>query len=116
MPHQIRITQAELKEICELDRELAAKQKHLEDLKETVTLMLKEGFPIEDGRFDARLDYRYMRPVPWKQVLIEEVGESRVDEIYRTYKGHSYPTLRVEEHAVPPLWRGHEDAGAQEQS
>jgi hypothetical protein len=108
MTHPIRITQAELSEINALERELAYKKKHLEEMRGTVELLLREGVPIEEGRFDARLATRVGRAVPWKMVCLEKLGQAAVDAIKRTFKVHVYLELEVLEHAVPPLWRGRE--------
>lgn len=101
----ITITQAELREISELEREISAKQHHLASMRSNLLVMLKEGVPIEEGRFDAELVTKIARPVPWKQELIRLNGQSVADEIKRLYKLHTYYDVRVMEHAIPPLWR-----------
>jgi hypothetical protein len=105
MTHPIRITQAELKEISELEREVAWKQKHLEEMKGTLMVLLREHVPVEDGRFDARLVTRVGRPVPWKQEFISRLGEAVANLVKRAYKTHVFYEVQVMEHAVPPLWR-----------
>lgn len=110
----IRITQAELKEISELQRELAWKEQHLEDMKANLLVLLREGVPIEQGRFDARLDTCVGRAVPWKQLFIERVGQEAADMAKREFKTHVYYEVRVMEHAVPPLWQsGTGETGAE---
>jgi hypothetical protein len=111
MTHPIQITQAELSEINGLERELAYKKKHLEDMRGTVEVLLREGVPVEEGRFDARLATRIGRAVPWKVVCLEQLGQAAVDAIKRTFKTHVYLELEVLEHAVPPLWRSRDDSG-----
>lgn len=57
----VNITQAELQEVCELQRELAWKEQHLEHMKSNLMVLLRVGAPIEQGRFDARLATRMGR-------------------------------------------------------
>jgi len=104
----IQITQLELKELSELEREVAWKSKHLEHLKANLLVFLREGVQIEKGRFGARLITRIGRAVPWKQVFIERLGEAAADLIRRTFKTHVYFEVQVVEHAVLPLWQGQE--------
>src|SRR5260370_9542516 len=104
MTQHIRITQSELHEISEMERELAWKGKHVEDMKANLMVLLREGVQVEKGRFDARLITRIGRAVPWKQVFIERVGQAAADLIRRTFKTHVYFEVQVVEHAVLPLW------------
>ena len=106
MTHPIKITQAELKEVNELEREVAWKQKHLEDMKGTLMVLLRGGAEVEDGRFDAKLVTRIGRPVPWKQEFLDRLGEAVANLVKRQYKTHVYFEVKVMEHAVPPLWQG----------
>jgi hypothetical protein len=105
MTHPITITQAELREVSELERELAWKQKQLAEKKETLLVLLREGVSIEDGRYDARLVTRIGRAVPWKQEFIARLGEAVANLVKRNYKTHVYLEVEVMEHAVPPLWQ-----------
>jgi hypothetical protein len=105
MTHQIQITQSELHEISDLQRELAWKTKHLEEMKSTLLVLLREGVPIEKGRFSARLVTRVGRPVPWKKAFIERLGEAAADLLKRTFKTHVWFEAEVMEYAVLPLWR-----------
>lgn len=105
MTHPIKITQAELKEVSELERELLWKQKHLEEMKGTLLVLLRGGAEIEDGRFDARLETRIGRPVPWKKEFIARLGEALANLVKRDYRTHVWFEVKVMEHAVPPLWR-----------
>src|SRR5260370_5392876 len=114
MTHPIKIIQAELKEVSEMERELAWKQKPLEEMKGTLMVLLRGGAEIEDGRFDARLVTRIGRPVPWKQEFIARLGEAVANLVKRDYKTHVFYEVQVMEHAVPPLWQsGASDAGSE---
>src|SRR5208282_5060728 len=70
----VLISQAELQEIYELQRELISKQNHLEELKSNVKTLLIGKVPIQSGRFMAHLITIPGRNVPWKQVVVEELG------------------------------------------
>jgi hypothetical protein len=105
MTHPITIRQAELKEVSELEREVAYKQKHLEEMKGTLLVLLRGGAGVEDGRFDARLITRIGRAVPWKKEFISRLGEVVANLVKREYKTHVFYEVQVMEHAVPPLWR-----------
>jgi hypothetical protein len=110
MTQHIQITQSELREISELERELTWKTKHVGDMKANLMVLLREGVPVEKGRFDARLVTRIGRAVPWKQVFIERLGEAAANLIKRTFKTHIYFEVQVLEHAVLPLWQGRDDS------
>jgi len=110
MTDAIRITQAELQEISDLERELAWKQRHLEEVKANLLILLREGVQVEPGRFDAQLVTRVGRAVPWKVLFIERVGQAAANEVKREFKTHVYYEVQVVEHATPPLWR--DGAGA----
>jgi hypothetical protein len=105
---QLLIRQSELSEINELQRELAHKKRHLEELRGSVEVMLREGIQVEEGRFEARMATRIGRAVPWKLVCLEKLGQAAFDAIKRTFKTHVYLELEVLEHAVPPLWLSRE--------
>ena len=108
MTHQIQITQSERHEISDLQRELAWKGKHLEEMKGTLMVLLREGVRVEKGRFDARLVTRVGRAVPWKRLFIERLGQAAADLLKRSFKTHVYFEVEVMEHAVLPLWRDQE--------
>jgi hypothetical protein len=114
MTHPIKITQAELKEFSELERELSWRQKHLEEMRGTIMVLLRGGAEVEDGRFDAKLVTRVGRPVPWKQEFIARMGEAVANLVKRDYKTHVFFEVRVMEHAVPPLWRSGAGEGSTE--
>jgi hypothetical protein len=105
---EIQITQAELREIVHLQRDIAPKVERLEQLKSNVKAMLISHVPVELGRFDANLVYRYIRHPAWKQIVIRELGGLFADECYRNSPGNTLCDVKVEEHAVLPLWN-HED-------
>ena len=66
--------------------------------------MLVSGIPVELGRFDANLDWRYVHHPAWKQIVIDNLGAAFADECFRNTPGHRICDVRVEEHAVLPLW------------
>jgi hypothetical protein len=106
---EIQITQAELREIVYLQRDIAPKVERLEQLKSNVKAMLISHVPVELGRFDANLVYRYIRHPAWKQIVIRELGQLFADECYRNSSGNTLCDVRVEEHAVLPLWNREDD-------
>jgi hypothetical protein len=106
---EIQITQAELREIVHLQRDIAPKVERLEQLKSNVKAMLISHIPVELGRFDASLDWRYVRHPAWKQIVIQELGPEFADECYRNTPGHPICDVKVEEHAVLPLWNEGDD-------
>jgi hypothetical protein len=108
MTQPIQITQSELRQISDLQRELAWKTKHLEDMKANLLVLVREGVPVERGRFGARLITRVGRPVPWKKAFIERVGQAAADLLKRTFKTHVWFEVEVLEYAVLPLWRDSE--------
>lgn len=105
----IRIRQEELGEIAGLEREISVKQKRVEELKSNLFPLLRAGVPIEPGRFDVRLDKRFGRSVPWKQLVINELGAEAADGYKSQFPVHIWFEVVVVEHAVPPLWK--ESAG-----
>lgn len=101
----LQITQAALQEVYELEREIAEKETHLGELKEGVKSLLIAKAPIEFGRFTAHLVTIPGRNVPWKQVVIEELGVDFMESCRRRYPVRVRYDVKVEEHAIPPLWR-----------
>jgi hypothetical protein len=101
-----KITQAELIEINDLERELPLKTKHLQEMRANLLVLLRAGAEIEQGRFDARVVKRIGRAVPWKQLFIEKIGQAAADLLKRTFKTHIYYEAEVVEHAIRPLWLG----------
>ena len=113
MTHPITITQAELKDFSELEREAKVKQQQYLERKENLLLLLRGGVGVEDGRFDARLITRVGRSPRWKFEFISRLGEAVANAVKRQYKVHVWYDLQVMEHAIPPLWRnGASETGA----
>jgi hypothetical protein len=100
------ITQAELMQINELERNLPLQKRQLQEMKDNLLALLRAGAPIEEGRFDARIAKRIGRPVPWKKCFIEKVGQAAADLIKRAFKTTVYFEAEVVEHAITPHWRG----------
>ena len=105
----VQVTQAELREIVYLQRQIEPMQERLDDLKSNVKAMLVSGMPVELGRFDANLVWRYVRHPAWKQVVIDNLGHEFADRCYREASGNTICDVKVEEHAVLPLWNDEPD-------
>ncbi|SRR6266700_4911922 len=112
--HGFQITQHELQEIYELDRDLAQMQERSVLLKTTVKAMLFEKIPVEPGRFDARLVYRTMRHPAWKQAVLDNLGPEFAEDFRKSSSSSTLVELLVEEHAVPPLWKQMMDGSGSE--
>jgi hypothetical protein len=112
---EIQITQAELREIVTLQRDITPKMERLEQLKSNVKAMLISHIPVELGRFDAALVYRYVRHPAWKQIVINELGREFADECFRNSPGNALCDVKVEEHAVRPLWNDADDDDEKEE-
>lgn len=106
MSHGIQVRQEELKEIYELEQEIAQRGKRLEELKSDVTALLAAKMPIEEGRFDARLVFRRFHHVPWKQAVVDNLGVEFAEQFRKASPSTVHCDLMVEEHAIPPLWKG----------
>lgn len=106
----IEITQDELREISELQREVAVRNKRLEELKVNVKAMLLSHIRIQPGRFDAKLRKFVSRSVPWKSLVIERLGQSVADWFKKLYPPHVRFEIEVVEHAVLPLWKDKEQS------
>jgi hypothetical protein len=100
----IQITQKELGKMFFLQRNITQMTEELDHLKSNVKAMLISGIEVELGPFDASLVYRYMRNPPWKQVVIDNLGAEFAEEIRKKTQGHTLCDVKVEEHAVLPLW------------
>ena len=105
----VRITQHELAEIAELQREVLWRSKRLEELKSNVKAMLLHRIPIERGRFDAKLRKIVCRNVPWKSLVIEKLGETVADWFRKLHPVRVRFDVDVVEYASEPLWKGKED-------
>ena len=99
------IKQADLQRIHDLQAEMTDKQSTLDKLIDGVKQLKFANAPIEPGRFDARLFYTRMHNVPWKQVVIENLGHSYAEEVRRATPTVTRCELKIIEHAIPPLWR-----------
>jgi hypothetical protein len=104
----VQVTQMELREIFELEGDVAPKVKRIEELKEGVKALLVARKPVELGRFDAFLIKFVSRSVPWKQAVVDYLGEKFAEQFKKRFQPHVRFDVRVEEHAVAPLWKGGE--------
>jgi hypothetical protein len=98
------IKQRELQDIHELQIEIRDKQARLESMTENVKALLFAKVPIEEGRFDARLSFKRMHNVPWKQVVIDKLGFEYMESVRRATPTVTRCEVVVIEHAIPPLW------------
>lgn len=78
-------------------------------MKSNVRAMIAMGVEVELGRFDAWIDWRFVRHPAWKQIVIQHLGPEFADECYRNTPGHSIGDVKVEEHAVLPLWNDEDE-------
>jgi hypothetical protein len=101
----VQITQLELAEMAELEREAAWRTKRLDELKSSVKAMLMSHIPVEPGRFDAKLRKQVGRNVPWKSLVIEKLGENVAEWFKRLHPVHVRFDVEVVEHAIMPLWK-----------
>lgn len=102
----VKVTQQELKEIIDLERDVAPKVKRIEELKSNVKALLIHKMPVELGRFDARLIVRPGRHVPWRQGFIDRLGMAAAEAYKKLFPVQVRFDVMVEEHAVLPLWNG----------
>lgn len=103
------VRQSELKLIHDLKEDIAEKEERLNEVTEAVKELLFAKAPIEKGRFHARLDFKRMHNVPWKQVVIEQLGAAYMEEVRRSTPSVTRCELVVVEHAIPPLWKKTEE-------
>jgi hypothetical protein len=101
---QVQVTQHELEEIFELQRDIAPKLKRIEDLKQGVKALLLHRMPVELGRFDAILIKLPGRHIPWRLGFIEHLGNKLAEEYKKRFPVQMRFDVKVEEHAVLPLW------------
>ena len=106
---EVLITQRELTEISELEREVAWRAKKAEDMKSSVKAMLLSHIRVEPGRFDAKLRKQFCRSVPWKSLVIEKLGQPMAEWFRKLHPVHIRFEVDVVEHAVEPLWKGKDD-------
>jgi len=101
----IQITQEELREVFELERDIAEKQRRVEDLKTNIKILLIGKTPIEIGRFYARLITMRVSHVPWKQVVVDELGIEFAEAMRRKSSSSVLCKVVVDEHGSLPLWK-----------
>lgn len=101
----VQVTQQELEEIFELERDVAPKLKRIEELKQGVKALLIQKMPVELGRFDAALIKLPGRHVPWRAGFIEYLGMKLAEQYKKRFPVQMRFDVRVEEHAVLPLWK-----------
>jgi hypothetical protein len=99
------IKQADLQRIHELQGGITDMQSTLDKLVDEVKQQLFARTPIERGRFDARLNWIASHNVPWKQIVIEQLGQSYAEEVRKGTPTVKRCELKVIEHAIPPLWK-----------
>jgi len=108
----VRVTQQELQEIFDLEREVAPKLKRIEELKQGVKALLLAKMQVELGRFDAILIKLPGRHVPWRVGFIEYLGTKLAEEFKKRFPVQMRFDVRIEEHAVLPLWNEGGTTGA----
>jgi hypothetical protein len=99
------IRQSELQEIHDLQAEIGEKQTRLENITENVKALLFAKASIESGRFDARLAFKKMHNVSWKQVVIEKLGIEYAESVRLSTPAVTRCEVVIIEHAIPPLWK-----------
>jgi hypothetical protein len=109
---QVQVTQHELREIFDLERDIAPKQKRVDELKAGVKVLLIHKMPVELGRFDASLITRHVRNPTWKQCVVDNLGVDFAEAYRKRFPLRMFCDVQVEEHAVLPLWNGSQDSGA----
>ena len=106
---EVVITQRELGEIADLEREVAWRRKKADEMKSSVKAMLLSHIRVERGRFDAKLRKIVGRSVPWKSLVVERLGEAVADWFRKLHPPNIRFEVDVVEHAVEPLWKGKDD-------
>jgi hypothetical protein len=106
---ELQIKQDELRQIVYLKREVEPMLERLAELTENVKAMLIHGLEVELGRYDASLIWRYTRHPAWRKVVEERLGHDVAEEIFISTPGHTICDVRVEEHAVLPLWNNEDE-------
>jgi hypothetical protein len=110
----VHITQHELQEVYELDRDIAQRLERSNHLKENLRALLIAKMPTEPGRFHARLVWRTVRHPAWKTAVIEHLGVEFAEEFRKAAPANTLPPeVFIEEHAVEPLWKGLPDTGTE---
>lgn len=99
------VTQRELQQIHELQAELTDKHGQLESMTNNLKALLFAKASVEPGRFDARLSFKRMHNVPWKQVVIDRLGYEYMESVRLTTPTVTRCEVVIIEHAIPPLWK-----------
>jgi len=109
----VQVTQAEIRELFDLEHEVALKQTRIAELRQGIKALLIAKKSVELGRFDVRLIWKIVRNPAWRQIVIDNLGYEFAEECKRKTPINRLCDLRIEEHAVMPLWNGsdEEDAG-----
>jgi hypothetical protein len=107
----VQITQQELQEIYDLEQDVGPKQKRIDELKSNVKALLISKMPVEFGRFDVVLIKRPGRHVPWRQAVVDYIGLDFAEKFKMRFPVFMRFEVKVEEHAVLPLWRNGGEAG-----
>jgi hypothetical protein len=102
---QVEVTQKELQEIFDLERDVAPKLKRIEELKQGVKALLIQKMPVELGRFDAILVKLPGRHIPWRLGFLEYLGNELAEKFKKRYPVQVRFDVKIEEHAVLPLWK-----------
>ncbi|HET9405682.1 MAG TPA: hypothetical protein VFO39_00445 [Candidatus Sulfotelmatobacter sp.] len=99
------ITQRDLQDAHDLQAEIAEKQERLTGMMENLRVLLFAKARIEPGRFDARLSFKKMHNVAWKQVVIDKLGFDYMESVRRATPTATRCEVIIIEHAIPPLWK-----------
>ena len=106
---QVVITQHELADISEMEREVAWRTRKLDEMKSSVKEALLLHVRVEPGRFDAKLRKIVYRNVPWKSLVVEKLGQPIMEWFKKLHPVRIRFEVDVVEHAVEPLWKGKDD-------
>ena len=109
---QVQVTQKELEEIFNLERDVAPKLKRIEELKQDVKALLIARMPVELGRFDVALIKLPGRHVTWRLGFIEYLGNKLAEQYKKRFPVQMRFDIRIEEHAVLPLWNNGGSVGS----
>jgi hypothetical protein len=104
--HGVQLTQHELQEAFEIQREIAEKQRRLDGLISDIKVLLFAKMPIEEGRFYAKLIFKREHHPAWKQAVIDNLGIDFAERFRKSSPSTVRAEVLVEEHAIPPLWKG----------
>lgn len=99
------INQRDLQDAFDLQAEINEKQERLGGMMENIKVLLFAKAQIEPGRFDARLVFKKVRNVPWKQVVIEQLGSDYMESVRKATTAVTWYEVAIIEHAIPPLWK-----------